>query len=90
MVTDNFAKKHPDGIFTHSYDNIETALWPLPISNMFMVAAHFYAYGLYTIGNPARLELPELMTTCDCAWGVKVTLKQLITGRQRAVSILVQ
>ncbi|RAP76992.1 DNA polymerase IV [Paenibacillus montanisoli] len=63
MATDNFAKKHPDGIFALSSDNIETTLWPLPIHNMFMVAsrmtAHFMRMGIHTIGDLARLDLPE-------------------------------
>lgn len=63
MATDNFAKKHPEGIFELTHDNMESVLWPLPVRNMFMVAgrmaAHFARMGLYTIGDIARLELGE-------------------------------
>jgi len=62
-ATDNFAKKNDSGIFRLDYDNIETALWPLPIHQMFMVASkmtvHFLRMGLPTIGDVARLELAE-------------------------------
>lgn len=34
MSTDNFAKKLPRGIYTLSYDNIESVLWPLPAHQM--------------------------------------------------------
>lgn len=61
-ATDNFAKKREDGIFRLDQHNIERDLWPLPINNMFMVAsrmtARFTMYGLRTIGDVARLELP--------------------------------
>jgi nucleotidyltransferase/DNA polymerase involved in DNA repair len=63
MATDNFAKKLPRGIFTLSGKNIESDLWPLPVSQMFMVAsrmtAHFTRMGLYTIGDIARLDLGD-------------------------------
>ncbi|XID95197.1 DNA polymerase IV [Paenibacillaceae bacterium WGS1546] len=63
MATDNFAKKRPEGIFRLGYDNIEQELWPLPVSQMFMVASrmtyHFMRMGLRTIGDIARLELAD-------------------------------
>ncbi|MFC6545867.1 DNA polymerase IV [Cohnella cellulosilytica] len=62
-ATDNFAKKTDEGIFRLGYDNIETALWPLPVHQMFMVASkmgtHFNIMGLSTIGDIARLSLQE-------------------------------
>lgn len=61
MACDNFAKKHPEGIYRLDNDNIETALWPLPVHCMFMVASrmtrHFTRMGLRTIGDIARMEL---------------------------------
>ncbi|GBF76192.1 DNA polymerase IV [Paenibacillus sp. 598K] len=61
-ATENFAKKCPGGIFRLDQHNIERELWPLPIHKMFMVAsrmtARFTLYGLRTIGDVARLELP--------------------------------
>lgn len=63
MATDNFAKKMPEGIFKLNFDNLESALWPLPVHQMFMVAnrmtRHFTRMGLYTIGDIARLELGD-------------------------------
>ncbi len=62
-ATDNFAKKHPDGIFRIGPDNLETTLWPLPVHQMFMVAnrmsAHFNRMGIATIGDIARMELSD-------------------------------
>jgi len=64
MATDNFAKARDDGIFKLNYDNIEEQLWPLPVQKMFMVASrmavHFQRMGLPTIGDVARLKLPDL------------------------------
>ncbi|WP_342671739.1 hypothetical protein [Paenibacillus oryzae] len=61
-ATDNFAQKRPEGIFQLNATNIERDLWPLPVSNMFMVAsrmtARFTMQGLRTIGDIAKLELP--------------------------------
>lgn len=61
-ATDNFAKKRPEGIFRLDETNIERDLWPLPVSNMFMVASRmtsrFTMQGLRTIGDIAQLELP--------------------------------
>lgn len=61
-ATDNFAKKHPDGIYRLGYATIEQDLWPLPIHKMFMVASRmtrrFKTWGIDTIGDVARMELP--------------------------------
>lgn len=63
MATDNFAKKMPEGIFRLDFDNMETALWPLHVHQMFMVAnrmaRHFFRMGIHTIGDIARLELAD-------------------------------
>jgi len=63
MATDNFAKKREDGIFRLDYSNLETDLWPLPVSQMFMVASrmtnHFVRMGLPQIGDIARMDLGE-------------------------------
>lgn len=60
-ATDNFAKKHPEGVYRLHYSNIETELWPLPIHQMFMVASkmtkRFMLWGIHTIGDVARMEL---------------------------------
>jgi nucleotidyltransferase/DNA polymerase involved in DNA repair len=62
-ATDNFSKKREDGIFRLGFENIEKDLWPLPIHQMFMVgnrmAKHFNYMGLPTIGDVARMPLPE-------------------------------
>ncbi|GBG09358.1 putative DNA polymerase IV, partial [Paenibacillus agaridevorans] len=62
-ATDNFAKKHPDGVYRLDQSNIETDLWPLPIHQMFMVASRmtrrFTMWGIDTIGDVARMELPN-------------------------------
>src|SRR5690606_30513987 len=45
------------------YANIEQDLWPLPIHKMFMVASRmtrrFKTWGIDTIGDVARMELPK-------------------------------
>jgi DNA polymerase-4 len=62
-MANNFAKKKEDGIFRLDYDNIDSVLWPLPVSEMFMVAGrmtkNFYRMGIATIGDIARMELGE-------------------------------
>ncbi|MDF2836674.1 MAG: polymerase [Paenibacillus sp.] len=62
-ATDNFAKKHPDGIYRLGYSNIEKDLWPLPVHKMFMVASRmtrrFKTWGIDTIGDIAKMELPK-------------------------------
>lgn len=63
MATDNFAKQSENGIFELPEDQVESILWPLPVSSMYMVAskmsAHFFRMGITTIGDIARLELGE-------------------------------
>ncbi|MFD2116305.1 DNA polymerase IV [Paenibacillus yanchengensis] len=60
-ATDNFAKKHPEGIYRLDQTNIEQELWPLPINKMFMVASRmtkrFVMQGINTIGDIAQMEL---------------------------------
>ncbi|WP_237690642.1 DNA polymerase IV [Paenibacillus caui] len=63
MATDNFAKKRSEGIFRLDTTNIESALWPLPVNQMFMTGSrmtyHFNRMGLRTIGDIARLDLGD-------------------------------
>ncbi|SET37948.1 DNA polymerase IV [Paenibacillus sp. NFR01] len=63
-MANNLAKRRPDGVFRLDEDNIEQELWPLPVHEMFMVAGrmtkNFYRMGITTIGEIARMELPEL------------------------------
>lgn len=63
MATDNFAKKSDSGIFELPADQVESILWPLPVSKMYMVGSrmtvHFEKMGLNTIGDIARLELGD-------------------------------
>ncbi|OME83101.1 DNA polymerase IV [Paenibacillus sp. FSL A5-0031] len=62
-ATDNFAKRRTDGIYRLDKSNIEKDLWPLPIQQMFMVASkmtkRFTMSGIHTIGDIARIELPD-------------------------------
>ncbi|WP_168121935.1 DNA polymerase IV [Paenibacillus sp. HB172176] len=62
-ATDNFAKRHPDGIYRLDHSNIEKELWPMPVQQMFMVASRmtrrFVMWGIHTIGDIARMELPD-------------------------------
>ena len=64
QATDNFAKKHPEGIFVLPKEKIEEILWPLPIHNMYMVASrmtqHLMMMGIQTIGDLARRDLGKL------------------------------
>lgn len=63
MACDNFAKRHPTGIFTLHKDELSDVLWPLPVHKMFMVGsrmtAHFAKMGIYTIGDIATRELGD-------------------------------
>lgn len=43
MATDNFAKKSESGIFTLLIDQIESILWPRPVSQMYMVGSRMTA-----------------------------------------------
>lgn len=62
-ATDNYAKKAADGIYELTYDRLEATLWRLPVQDMFMVAGrmtkNFWRMGISTIGDIARMELPE-------------------------------
>lgn len=62
-MANNFAKKREGGIFRLDYGNIDNELWPLPVSDMFMVAGrmtcNFLKMGIATIGDIARMDLGE-------------------------------
>lgn len=64
MACDLWAKKNKDGLFTLTQDQLPEVLWPLPISELFMVgrrmSAHFQSMGITTIGHLARMPLSEL------------------------------
>ncbi|ASA20881.1 DNA polymerase IV [Paenibacillus donghaensis] len=64
MACDLWAKKNTTGQFTLTQEQLPSLLWPLPISQLFMVgrrmSAHFQSMGLGTIGDLARLPLAEL------------------------------
>ncbi|MEK4064393.1 MULTISPECIES: DNA polymerase IV [Paenibacillus] len=64
MACDLWAKKNEGGRFTLTREQLPTLLWPLPISQLFMVgrrmSAHFHSMGLTTIGHVAQLPLAEL------------------------------
>ncbi|SFS74484.1 DNA polymerase IV [Paenibacillus sp. BC26] len=80
-ATDNFAKKQPDGIFTLDYENMESELWPLPISSMFMVASrmtvHFVRMGINTIGDLARMELHDFKRRMQQRMGKQSDIKAI-------------
>ncbi|CQR55230.1 DNA polymerase IV [Paenibacillus riograndensis] len=63
MATDNYAKKMKDGIYELTFNQLESTLWRLPVQDMFMVASrmtrNFWRMGISTIGDIARMELPE-------------------------------
>ncbi|AWV33218.1 DNA polymerase IV [Paenibacillus odorifer] len=64
MACDLWAKKNPEGLFTLTQEELPDVLWPLPISELFMVgrrmSAHFQSMGLTTIGHLAQMPLSEL------------------------------
>lgn len=64
MACDLWAKKNQDGLFTLTRDLLPDVLWPLPISELFMVgrrmSAHFQSMGITTIGQLAQMPLSEL------------------------------
>lgn len=70
MACDNFAKKNKQGLFELNKDNLETALWPLPVEKMFGVGRrmgrHLRHMGISTIGDLARCPLSRLQKR----WGV--------------------
>lgn len=63
MATDNYAKKMKEGIYELTFNQLESTLWRLPVQDMFMVASrmtkNFWRMGISTIGDIARMELPE-------------------------------
>ncbi|XEC96992.1 DNA polymerase IV [Paenibacillus tarimensis] len=64
MATDIWAKKNESGVFTLRESDLEDRLWTQPVGKMFGVgsrmAAHFNRMDIHTIGDIARLPLPEL------------------------------
>jgi DNA polymerase IV len=73
LACDNFAKKHPDGVFMLTPDNLESELWPLPVHKMFGVGnrmhRHFLRMGIDTIGDLARTPLPRLKDMLRARFG---------------------
>ncbi|MVO99216.1 DNA polymerase IV [Paenibacillus lutrae] len=63
MATDIYAKKSDEGIFVLPRSEIADLLWHQPVNKMYGVAsrmtAHFARMGIYTIGDIAKLSLPE-------------------------------
>lgn len=70
MACDQFAKKHPSGIFYLGPENIKTNLWPLPVQKCFGVGErmtkHLQKIGIETIGELANYPLPLLKKY----WGI--------------------
>jgi DNA polymerase-4 len=64
MACDIYAKKRPDGIFTLPQHAVSRYLWDQPVQKMFGVGsrmtAHFARMGIRTIGDLARMTLPQL------------------------------
>lgn len=63
MATDSFAKKSAEGVFTLPKAQVDSLLWPLPVSNMFGVGSrmtrHLARMGLHTIGDIGRMPLGD-------------------------------
>jgi nucleotidyltransferase/DNA polymerase involved in DNA repair len=76
---DNFAKKHPEGIFVLPKEKIAEILWPLPIHQMFMVASkmtqHFMMMGIYTIGDLAKRDLGKFKQQMRAKFGKQSDIK---------------
>jgi DNA polymerase-4 len=76
---DNFAKKHPTGIFSLPKSEIESVLWPLPIHQMYMVGSrmtqHLVYLGINTIGDLARKELGRLKQIFRAKFGRNSDIK---------------
>jgi DNA polymerase-4 len=76
---DNFAKKHPEGIFILPKENIAEILWPLPIHQMYMVASrmtqHLMMMGIHTIGDLARRDLGKLKQQMRAKFGKQSDIK---------------
>jgi len=70
MACDNYAKKHPTGIFRLDPGRLEQTLWQLPVGKMFMIGsrmtAHLNRMGIETIGDLARAPLSRLRAR----WGI--------------------
>jgi DNA polymerase-4 len=76
---DNFAKKHPEGIFVLPIEKIAEILWPLPIHQMYMVASkmtqHLMMMGVHTIGDLARRDLGKLKQQMRAKFGKQSDIK---------------
>jgi DNA polymerase-4 len=76
---DNFAKKHPEGIFVLPIEKIAEILWPLPIHQMYMVASrmtqHLMMMGIHTIGDLARRDLGKLKQQMRAKFGKQSDIK---------------
>ncbi|MEI7027491.1 DNA polymerase IV [Paenibacillus sp. y28] len=69
MACDNFAKKHPEGIYTLPNSKLDE-LWRLPVHCMFMIGSrmtqHLQHMGIQTIGELAGTPLGKLRAK----WGM--------------------
>jgi DNA polymerase-4 len=76
---DNFAKKHPEGIFVLPIEKIAEILWTLPIHQMYMVASrmtqHLMMMGIQTIGDLARRDLGKLKQQMRAKFGKQSDIK---------------
>ncbi|WP_018924393.1 DNA polymerase IV [Salsuginibacillus kocurii] len=70
MSCDHFAKKHPDGVFQLTEENLKEKLWPRAIEDLFGVgrrmARNLRNIGIRTIGQLARTPVEELRYQ----WGI--------------------
>lgn len=70
IACDNFAKKHPSGIFFLDENNLKEKMWPLPIGKMFGVGSrmehHLERMGIQTIGDLANYPIHYLKKR----WGI--------------------
>ncbi|MCM3626293.1 DNA polymerase IV [Paenibacillus glycanilyticus] len=73
MATDIWAKKNETGQFTLPKTEVESLLWPLPVSKMFGVGsrmtAHFQRMGIATIGDLGSLPLPDFKRRLQARMG---------------------
>lgn len=71
MACDQFAKKHPSGIFHLSQERLAEQLWPLPIHCLFGVGRrmshHLRRMGIRTIGELAKFPCGRL----EQRWGLQ-------------------
>jgi DNA polymerase-4 len=76
---DNFAKKHPEGIYMLPKDKLADTLWILPIHKMYMVASkmtvHLMMMGIQTIGDLARRDLGKLKLQMRAKFGKNSDIK---------------